>query len=174
MLAHSYSDIFMCISEKKSMYKSNVIGYISLTMNKRKHFLYAYINPFIQRIIYLRIPSTPIWDSKIVELVFRCQGHKLFSLGSRIFFLCGQKENGGLVKWIVEQRIGHISAFQIFRSRSSAVVLQSSSLKSARRREKWWISRRQTKLFIAPDLPTGRKWEMQWMWYCGRSGGDGH
>lgn len=34
------------------MYKSNVIGYISLTMNKTKHFLHAHIYPFVQRIIY--------------------------------------------------------------------------------------------------------------------------
>ena len=68
------------------MYKSNVIGYISLTMNKTKHFLHAHIYPFIQRIIYLRISTTLIRDSKIMELVFRFrQGYKLISLGSRSF-----------------------------------------------------------------------------------------
>ncbi|KAL0716212.1 hypothetical protein Bca4012_065534 [Brassica carinata] len=45
-------------------------------------------------------------------IIDRCrQGHKLISLGSRNFFLCGRKENGGLVRsGSPEQRIGHIYA----------------------------------------------------------------
>ena len=99
-------------------------------------------NTLNMRIIYLKISTTPIRDSKIVELVFRCrQGYKLISLGSRNFRGTSSCVVGKRTEdwWSgsSEQRICHIYAFQNSRSCSSAVVLQSSSLKSARRREKF-------------------------------------